>query len=244
MVQSSAIELLNGLQEYLSLLAAIRDNGIKNLQTSGYPPMEFRNTVSLSYSFIKIRLDHADQGRRASTLYLECTFQVEGAKVSITEIYCSDKTREQPIRDLIQLRSPFTWSSDPKHNTYNEETLGYLAIADEIAEQGYLCTSGDNYFPGFFSEITIEDSGITLKQINRMNSKSLDHRNDYSMRDLEFFIPLNLNGGNPFEAESRIRTGNDYSIGKMLVNFSDRSSENKKACGNRIREKILEKMKN
>jgi len=64
-----------------------------------------------------------------------------------------------------------------------------------------------------------------------MNAKSLNHKADYSLRNLEFIITINN-----FPHDT---TRCDYQIGTMLINFSDLSSKNNKTCGDAILNQIL-----
>ncbi|MEJ0031007.1 MAG: hypothetical protein WDO15_11800 [Bacteroidota bacterium] len=57
---------------------------------------------------------------------------------------------------------------------------------------------------------------IELQQVNYMNARSLDHKDDYSLRSLVFRISLD---------------GNQ----KMITEFTDRSSQNNRECGERIK---------
>jgi hypothetical protein len=107
-----------------------------------------------------------------------------------------------------------------------------LTIADEIAKQAHHFSAGDDYRPGYYSEIALNDNGIVLKQINHWNARSIDHKKDYTLRNLEFYISLT-------EDKPKLSFQQEY-IGKMIVLFSDRSSENKKRCADRILKKINE----
>jgi hypothetical protein len=120
-------------------------------------------------------------------------------------------------------------------SSLSSEVNAYLTMAESIATPAYLCAAGDDYRPGYFSEISLDANGITLEQINHMNSRSLNHKTDYSLRNLEFFIPLD---DSP-EQNKRPGIDTEY-IGKMRVDFSDRSSENNRKCGDKIMEKLEE----
>lgn len=234
---SSAVELVNALHKYRSLLIKIQDDELKTEATSGNQSIKFLRSVSLSYSFLKLKLDVLSQSvertRQTSASYMQCTLRIDKEAVLFEELYCMDKEREFYLRDFIQQQRPKTWDASMSENIYGAETLRYLEIADEIAKEGYLCASGDNYNPGFFSKIVINDDGIILEQVNRMNAKSIDHKQDYHMRDLEFFIPLSN--------QREHLSFQNYKIGKMLITFEDHSSKNNKFCGDRILEKIIEK---
>jgi hypothetical protein len=123
------------------------------------------------------------------------------------------------------------WQEKPHNKIYlNEGISDYLTIADTIASQAVNCASGDDYRPGNFSRISVSDDSIILSQINYMNSRSIDHKNDYSLRKLEVLIPLTV-----MESNDSLY---DYRIGDMLIEFSDRSSPNNRQCGKAIKEQI------
>ncbi len=229
------IDLLTALQHYISLLTTITTMELTDPQIAVDSASTFKGSVSLQYDFITLTLDieKKEHKRNSSSRYLECTFEIDQGKVFCTNVYCERKDREIEIKKFILDNSQGTWNTSTKVNHYNNEILRYLTLADSIAKVGHLCSSGDNYRPGYYSEILVEDSRIVLRQINRWNSKSLDHRDDYHMRDLEFFIPLHPTAPKP--------SLHDYQIGQMMINFSDGSSKNNRSCGDRIREKIREK---
>jgi hypothetical protein len=64
-----------------------------------------------------------------------------------------------------------------------------------------------------------------------MNAKSLDHKQDYSLRNLVFTIPFK-----PETINNRLLQ--TYQVGRMIVEFSDNSSENNKACGQKVIEAL------
>jgi len=228
------IDLLSDLQKYISLLTSIRKD-----QLPGYQGGEFIQTVSLSYDTITLELDirnNQNENKRSFSRYLQCGFLIDQQKVSLTEVYCQINDQEKAVKDFIlkkESQEGDAWDTRTKENLYNKEILRYLSIADEIAKKGYLCAAGDNYRPGYFSKIIVTDNSIVLEQVNRWNAKSLDHKKDYHLRDLEFRIPLR-------EVAENKSGLPDYLIGQMLIHFNDHSSENNKHCGDRIREKILE----
>jgi hypothetical protein len=233
----TTIELLGGLQAYVALLATLRD-----LETQKNPGEQYSSTVSLSYNTLTLKLDvisESAQDRRSSLLYLQCTFRIAQQNVFFSEIYCQNNEREKELKDLIVHHTPAAgraWNPVVQANIYKPEVVRYLAIADEIAKEGDSCSQGDNYSPGYFSEIIVADKEIELKQINHWNARSIDHKDDYHLRDLKFFIPLHSN-------EEKI-SRHDYAIGKMFIDLSNRSSRNNRHCGDKIREKIeLEKLR-
>ena len=138
------------------------------------------------------------------------------------------------MREYILHHMPTEFRSTESEHTdvLTEEVAHYLTMADEIAKQVYLCSAGDDYRPGYYSEISIDDYGIRLKQINYHNARSIKHKQDYYMRTLEFYIPLTTEEPKLLFQQEK--------IGKMLVEFSDSSSEHNKVCGNKILEKLKE----
>jgi hypothetical protein len=224
----------------MSLLTLIEAIEMNDRQTEDNSESGLRKKVSLSYSFITLKLDISNkqpgQDKYSTQLYLQCTFQIDEQRTLCTEVYCHDADREDEVKNFILQRTPaagYPWNTSLNRKTYNREIVYYIAIADKIAKKGYSCSSGDNYKPGYFSEIIIEENRIILKQINHWNSRSIFHKDDYHLRDLEFFIPLCADS----KQES---TNHDFQIGQMRIRFSDRSSENNRHCGNAIMEKIME----
>jgi hypothetical protein len=234
----TSIEILSALQDYISLLNTIRDR-----QVSANPGQEFIPTVSLSYNNINLKLDTrngANENNVAATLYLKCAFEIDQEKVFNTEVYCENKGAEADLKEFILHHTPpagYPWNTQPKANLYDEALLSYISSADRIAKPGHDCASGDRYAPGYYSNMIVTENSIVLEQINRWNSKSLDHKNDYHMRDLKIFIPLTPRK----KKESGFE---EFQLGKMSVFFSDRSSKNNRSCGDAIMDKILEEKRN
>ncbi len=112
-----------------------------------------------------------------------------------------------------------------------QETINYLSIADRISAHAVNMYTGDNYWPGNYSKVKLTSNRIVLEQVNHMNSRSLNHKDDYSLRDLKFQIPLQ-------KTVVLKHSYDDIFIGNMLVSFSDRSSQNNSAAGDTIREQI------
>jgi len=225
----NTIEFLHALHPYLILLTAIATNSKERTGS------EMIKTISLSYSNIKLRLEVQDKKDADSNLYLLASFQIDQEKVLLTDVYCKDTEKRKEFEEAIRSQMPpsaflqsFTLEEDP----FSKEVIHYLTIADAIAKQAYLCSSGDDYRPGYFSEIILEENRIVLRQINRHNSRSVDHKQDYHLRDLEFFIPLN-------DVAEKL-SFQDEQIGAMRIHFSDGSSKNNKQCGDRIQKKINE----
>jgi hypothetical protein len=160
-----------------------------------------------------------------------------------TECYCEDTQRAEVLQKHFEPLAADPASvngSDTDRIMIDADDLDkYLTIAESIASTTYLCSAGDDYWPGFFSEININAERIILQQVNHMNSRSIDHKKNYTLRDLQFEIPL-LN--RPVTQKSSIGW-EEHHIGTMHIRFSDRSSQSNKTCGDRIREKIEEEMR-
>lgn len=184
-------------------------------------------SVSLSYSRLRFSIHDGED------LYLQYTLQENQPP----DIYCKDRDKTELLRKHLELvgRSGGTANEESRESADTRSVNTYLTIAESIAGVSYLCSTGDDYRPGYFSEITVQPEHIVLRQSNHMNSRSLDHKQNYSLRDLEFFIPL----VQATRQAPRIRLDEEF-IGDMRIQFSDRSSQNNKACGDRIREKIEE----
>jgi hypothetical protein len=227
----TTIELLGGLKPYTALLATLCD-----FVKQRNPGQQYNGTVSLSYDTITVKLARLlalENDRRSFSGELQCSFEIREQIVFCSGLYCQIKDDQNEIEDLIRLHTPATgrpWNPVAQDVVYSPAVSAYLAIADSIAGEGYMCSSGDHYRPGYFSELVISDNEIELKQINHWNARSLNHKNDYHLRDLVLVIPLT-----PGQERS---AGHDYTIGEMTVNFSDRSSVNNRQCGDKIQDRI------
>jgi hypothetical protein len=170
----------------------------------------------------------------SKSFFCEIKFEIRhDNQVDYKGVYCEDKSRTNDIEKLIQEKiaaKKLSWSTVPGNDFYiSKEITESLKMADEIAGEAYNCASGDNYRPGFFSEISIQEEGIHLDQINHMNARSLDHKKDYSLRRLEFLLPL---------IPQEKKYPYEYQVGALLISFSDSSSENNKPCGKAVKAKI------
>ena len=230
------INLLSALQEVRTLLTTIELMEVKHHAQSSDAPDTFRKMITLSYNVLKLKLfidkKLPKQEGHSPALYLQITFDINGNTLEPTGLYCEQRDRESEITGFIQRSRPqagFLWSTEKRDVFYSDEVIRYLAMADSIAMQAQQCSSGDDYHPGYYSEIDLEDNRIHLKQINHWNARCIDHRDDYFLRNLEFDIPLR-----PVSTRSFV---ND-SIGDMQIYFADRSSQNNKGCGHKIQEQI------
>jgi len=135
------------------------------------------------------------------------------------EVSDQSATVESVDPDLKQNLAAVRWPG--LNSTYNElpwtkDIIQQLETADDIANLAFNCTTGDDYRPGNFSRVLLTNKYIELQQINYMNSRSLDHKSNYSLRSLVFRISLS-------------------ETVKMNTEFRDHSSENNRQCGDRIK---------
>ncbi|HSY62927.1 MAG TPA: hypothetical protein VK796_13675 [Cytophaga sp.] len=191
-------------------------------------------TVSLKHNTITLSLHVKNDtvSRNMSPTYIEVFFNVENENIILDHLYCDNTAIKEELHTYIAAHAPkrFDTALLKTPSVFTEEVLAYLQSADEIAKQAYQCAPGDNYYPGYFSEISIEEDQIMLKQVNRWNARSLNHKKDYHMRDLELYIPLTSDAIQKAFAEEQ--------IGRMRIHFSDHSTPNNKACGDKIAEQI------
>jgi hypothetical protein len=205
----------------------------------GVDESEIVKKVTLTYDLITLDLSFTN-ATSPSSPYFRATFEINQHTATLKTLYSPNSDLESKIKNLILSKSPnqgYGWDTGINTSHYNPETERYVTIADEIAKQGYRCSSGDDFRPGYFSEISVTGDAIILKQINHYNSRSINHKDDYHMRDLEFYIPLKRID---HEKKSPNLRSNSYQIGDMAIVFSDRSSEKNKACGNEVLNKIRE----
>lgn len=231
------IDLLSALQEVRTLLATIELVEMKHHAQAGDPADAFCKMITLSYNLLKLKLfidkKLPKQEGHSPALYLQATFEINENKLEHTGLYCEKRDREPEIAQRIQQSKPpagFLWSIEKRDVFYSDSVIHYLTIADTIAREAAQCSSGDDYRPGYYSEIVLEDERIHLKQINHWNARSIDHRDNYFLRNLEFDIPLQ-------PVATRSSALHD-TLGDMQIYFSDRSSDKNKDCGNKIQEQI------
>jgi len=235
----SATDMLHALAPFQQLLQEIQANEQTYLQNSG-SNQHLQKNIRLAYSFVTLTLLKEEE------LYAKITFELKQDQVVQNEVYVVNGSRKALLEKLIQknifLRN-FSWSAAAT-NKYKNETVitRCLAIADTIADRAVNCSHGDEYRPGRYSSLLVTDEKIVLSQINRMNAKSLDHKNDYSLRDLEFTIPWSVSSPTIIKNKSLLTAvgvpTNRHTIGPMLISFSDHSSANNRACGDAILEQI------
>jgi hypothetical protein len=203
-----------------------------HLSASG---VRFQWSFSLRYTFMSYNIDlTTPQGEDNGPLqFYRWTWNMDDSQAAHPEIHCQDKDIELLTRNHIHPVSYNTYRKVPVvvERLFTKEIMDCVNTADEIASQAYQCNSGDNYHPGYFTEILPNSHGIFLSQVNRWNSRSIDHKDDYTMRELQFSIPYE-------EDEVPNNSLDEERIGRMRAKFSDHSSKNNLWCGDLIREKI------
>jgi hypothetical protein len=224
-----SITLVNKLHEYFLLLSALELNEHTHFKGKD-ESVSVEKSVSLRYTTITADLSFEGE---AFSKNITLKFAIDDQTISLNDLYCEHAERQDIVRAFVLEHAPAGSLTDNRSPHFrNEETQHYLTIADEIAKQAHHFSAGDDYRPGYYSEIALNDNGIVLKQINHWNARSIDHKKDYTLRNLEFYISLT-------EDKPKLSFQQEY-IGKMIVLFSDSSSEHNKKSGNRILEKIKE----
>jgi hypothetical protein len=230
-----SVDILNNLASYLRLAEILYQHEQPYLQKTEDFSM-LTKSVRNEYTFITIELTLRTTKSDYENLYCKLSFVLEKESARLSELYCADKSRTQIIETIVRQHKGVheaRWQANPPNEAGYDIAIGnYLSIADRIAEKAMHCAAGDHYQPGAFSCFQVTDERIVLTQNNHMNAKSLNHKQNYSLHNLEFIIPL--------KDTTVLRTTSDsYKVGLMLINFSDRSSSNNKVCGDAIKAQIL-----
>jgi hypothetical protein len=235
----NAIDILSNLLPYQSLLKRLVAH--EHAHLSAIPAFTKPTTrIRNQYDFITLYLGYLSEQdgphRPIANLYCEVRLKLNGTVAVVERVHCEEKSRTQALEALVKThvtapRNAWNLKLETKHY-HSDAVTKYLAIADGIAGPARNCTHGDDYRPGNFSEISVDEDFIILSQINHMNAKSLAHKEDYSLRDLVFTIPLG-------EARKR-QAFDDVMIGEMQVAMSDLSSAPNRSCGAAIAERIAQ----
>jgi len=181
--------------------------------------------LSNAYSFITADIRVSDKQ------FAHIRFKVDDDAANLYEVYCEERSAEKDVRGGITAENWPGWRSPSTVGLpYSEEIIRSLETADRIAGLTKYCAAGDDYRPGNFSKVSVNGERIELQQINHMHAKSLDHKDNYSLRNLVFTIP--------FDSRTVIKKFDAYQVGNMIVEFSDRSSKNNRECGRKVIEEI------
>lgn len=221
------VRILYPFQEYVIQLL--------HIEAEGQPDYEYSYSVSLSYTFITLKVFRGAKDSTDKILHIQIIFRIEHNKIVLSEIFHTDKIDVLPLTEEIKsntLLHNISFAAPQKTDEYlSDETITYLSTADRISQHAVNMYSGDSYWPGNYSSVKLTADIIKLEQINHMNSRSTNHKDNYSLRDLIFQIPLQ-------KTASLKQSYDDVFIGNMLVSFSDRSSQNNRAAGDAIQEQI------
>ncbi len=233
-----AIAILENLSTYQELLSELQEREILALEEKE-ESVTFTKNISSTYSFITLDLYRlyklSDEKELEKRLLCRVRFEIVKDAVLFKEVYHENAIEKEILTTLISENKKvngITWRKTIENTFYrSDEITTCLNQADEIAAIAMNYASGDDYRPGFFSAISIEEEGIRLSQVNHMNAKSLNHKENYSLRNLEFFIPFE-------KKQDAKRRWQEYRLGEMSIQFSDGSSKNNKPCGEEIIKKI------
>lgn len=226
----TTLEILRILQPYQAYLIQLQ-----KVEMDRQPEYEWSYSISLNYQMVHLKILRNTDTDPYKQLYTQIRFKIENEIISFESFFCEEPIGNETIINVIKLDSnlhglAFKINPDCLH-TFSDEVIESLSIADRISQHAVNRNTGDSYWPGNYSIIDILPTCIMLTQVNHMNSRSLNHKNDYSLRNLLFRIPLEQN----VKIEA---TFGDVTIGNMLVNFSDRSSANNLSVGDDIMEAI------
>lgn len=231
----TSLNLLNNITSHWEFLEQLRDDLSESTNT------KYTARLEQSYTFIILELrNEEDQS------FLEIKYRFKSEKeLTLYSFYCDNKEIAHEIElRAKQLLTSFKWSNKASKEVDNsiitnefkltKEQIHYLEIADRIAMVG-----NDIYtYPSFYNSFILTDHFIKLVHINDRNSRSIDHKDNYFLRDLYFFIPLN---DNTIKKDTYI---DSYFIGAMEVLFQDNSTKPQKATGNQIILQIKEEIEN
>lgn len=200
------------------------DNIRKQIEdTSKY---EWQTVIEQSYGFIIVEI------RRDYSIFLRVEYQVQQKEMKIYNFYCAEKKLEKRMKKKCQiLEKPFDWNDvSNSYFKFSKEIENYLEIADRIAAKGNDISAR----PSDFGRIILRSDYIKLSQNNHWNSRSLDHKDSYFMRDLSFKIKFaDPSKEHPKKDKNIIAIG-QYFIGFMEINFNDGSAKSQQGTGDEI----------
>lgn len=233
MIALEILHILHLYQEYL----------IQFIQSEAerQPQCEWDHSVSLSYTSITMKIFRITEDDTDRDLYIQIMFRIENNQILFSDIYHPGKNDIQQLIEEIKANTKLHAisfnASQVQPIDLTDEVTNYLSIADRISAHAVNIYAGDSYWPGNYSNVKLTPNRIVLEQVNHMNSRSLNHKDDYSLRDLKFKIPI--------QNEHDLKHSyDDAFIGNMLVSFSDRSSQNKREACDAIKEQISKEIIN
>lgn len=230
----TALEIVSILQPYQEYLIRLQES-----EAFQHPEHSWDLTVSLSYTFITLKILRGTKDQTRKDLFIQIIFRIENNQILLSEIFHANKIDTQQLIDDIKLNKTLheislTFKQQQKI-AFSDKILNYLLIADRISMHAVNRYAGDNYWPGNYSTIKLTSNAIVLEQVNHMNSRSLNHKENYSLRSLIFKIPLQH--ALPFK-----QSFDDVLLENMVISFSDHSSPNNREAGDAIQEQIKKEL--
>ena len=219
--------LLNNLEPYWVFLEQLK------VELSESTGAKYTSKLQQAYSFIILELEDEEEQQ-----FLQIRYQIQSKnKLSIYDFHCDDKKIAAKLEAKAkQLLVGFEWTTPAKQEfKLTDKEVLYLEIADRIA------AVGDDVFadPSFYSLVTLTADFVKLEQVNQQNSRSIDHKDSYFLRDLSFLI--SIKGKNETLKSSKM---NLYFIGDMEIRFEDSSAASRRATGDKIRLQLQEEIRN
>ncbi len=202
------------------------------MQIQDTTKQEWKSVIEQSYNFIILEV------RRDISIFLRVEYQLQQKELKIYDFYCANKKLEKKLKKECQIfEKPFDWHAAPKDSfKLSQDFKNYLEIADRIAEKG----NDISAHPTNFGRIILRKDHVKLLQNNHRNSRSLDHKDSYFMRDLSFKIHYQKQVKKKLDPIAMGR----YFIGEMEVIFYDGSAKSQREAGNRIQKQIDEEIEN
>lgn len=224
--QLSSQTLLNKLHPFWEAIEEIRE------EVTEKKGVHYVSLLEQSYDFITLILQDS-----SGQLFLEIKYQLKSQNMLVqTNFYCADEElRKKVLAKAKKMEGKFDWNN-PAKTTFNlsSDQILYLQIADRIASKGNDISAR----PSDYGRLLLSSKWIKLTQSNHWNSKSLDHKDSYYMRDLSILIPLEKvaeSDPNPISIDL-------YQIGAMQVHFVDGSAKSSRGTGDEILAQIKKEM--
>lgn len=226
----TALEIVHILKPYNEYVIKLQ-----NQESERQPQYEYSYDVSLSYTFLTLKVLRKTTDGTNKSVCIQITFRIENNIIVLSDFFHADSIDTAIVTEEIKSNTSLhhVLFALPEKSTTQllNETINSLSIADRISNHAVNMHTGDNYWPGNYSSVILTADGITLEQINHMNSRSLNHKDNYSLRDLVFQIHIQ-------PAVTFKQSFGDVLLGNMLISFSDHSSQNNRAAGDAIQEQL------
>lgn len=219
-------DLLNNLVPHWVFLEELRDDLSKSTHA------KYTASLEQAYSFIQLELKDEEE-----QVFLQIRYQIQSeTKLSLYSFYCDNENIAAKLEEKAkELLVNFEWDSPAKKIfPLSQEQILYLEIADRIAKVG----NDISAYPSYYSALILTSGFIKLEQINGRNSRSIDHKDSYFLRDLYFLIPLK---DKAIKKDAFIDL---YFIGAMEILFQDSSAKSQRGTGDEILLQLKKEIKN